>query len=46
VDSVLGELRAAVMHAHRERKPLRLCGSGTKDFYGEICEGAPLDLSG
>jgi len=46
MDSVLGELRAAVMEAHRERKPLRLCGAGSKDFYGESCEGAPLDLSG
>jgi glycolate oxidase FAD binding subunit len=43
---VLGELRAAVMAAHRERKPLRLRGAGTKDFYGERCEGAPLDLTG
>jgi len=43
---VLGELRSAVIDAHRERKPLRLRGAGTKDFYGESCEGAPLDLAG
>ena len=42
----LGELRSAVMQAHRDRRPLRLRGAGTKDFYGESCEGAPLDLAG
>ena len=46
MEGALGELRAAVMAAHRERQPLRLCGAGTKDFYGERCEGAPLDLTG
>jgi len=45
MQEVLGELRAAVMAAHRERKPVRLRGAGTKDFYGESCEGAPLDLT-
>lgn len=46
MDGALGELRAVVMDAHREKRPLRLCGAGTKDFYGEGCEGAPLDLTG
>ncbi|HUL47609.1 MAG TPA: glycolate oxidase subunit GlcE [Steroidobacteraceae bacterium] len=46
METVLGELRAAVMEAHRERKPLCLRGAGTKDFYGESREGAPLDLAG
>jgi len=46
MQGALGELRAAVMAAHRESKPLRLCAAGTKDFYGESCEGAPLDLTG
>jgi|SRR5581483_9441355 len=31
----LAELRERVIAAHRERHPLRLRGSGTKDFYGE-----------
>lgn len=46
MEGALGQLRTAVMEAHRARRPLRLCGAGTKDFYGESCEGAPLDLSG
>ncbi len=46
MEAALGKLRAAVMEAHRARKPVRLCGAGTKDFYGESCEGAPLDLTG
>jgi glycolate oxidase FAD binding subunit len=40
----LAALRTAVMEAHQRRAPLRLCGSGTKDFYGEGCSGTPLDL--
>ena len=45
MEEALGTLRAIVMDAHRERRPLRLRGAGTKDFYGESCEGAPLDLT-
>jgi len=46
MEAALGELRSAVMEAHREKRPLQLRGAGTKDFYGESCEGAPLDLTG
>jgi glycolate oxidase FAD binding subunit len=45
MEPVLAQLRTAVMEAHRARTPLRLCGAGTKDFYGESCEGTRLDLS-
>jgi hypothetical protein len=45
MEGALAELRTAVMAAHDARAPLRLCGAGTKDFYGEACEGAPLDLT-
>jgi glycolate oxidase FAD binding subunit len=31
----LAQLRERVIAAHRERRPLRLRGSGTKDFYAE-----------
>ncbi len=41
----LAELRTAVMEAHRTRTALRLCGAGTKDFYGESCRGTRLELS-
>jgi glycolate oxidase FAD binding subunit len=34
------------MQAHQARTPLRLCGAGTKDFYGESCQGARFDLRG
>lgn len=45
MEGALAELRTAVMAADRARTPLRLCGAGTKDFYGESREGAPLDLT-
>src|SRR3954447_3724217 len=38
--AVLTELREQVMSAHHERRPLRLRGSGTKDFYGENVQNA------
>ena len=34
-EATLSELRERVKAAHRERRPLRLRGAGTKDFYGE-----------
>jgi glycolate oxidase FAD binding subunit len=40
----LQELRERVVEAHGRRAPLRLRGAGTKDFYGEHCEGQLLDL--
>jgi glycolate oxidase FAD binding subunit len=38
-DATLSDLRERVTAAHRERKPLRLRGGGTKDFYGESIDG-------
>jgi glycolate oxidase FAD binding subunit len=46
MEGALAALRTAVMEAHHARTSLRLCGAGTKDFYGESREGAPLDLTG
>ncbi len=46
MEGALAALRTAVMEAHRARRPLLLCGAGTKDFYGESRAGAPLDLPG
>lgn len=40
----LAALRTAVMEAHQARRPLRLIGAGTKDFYGESHAGTPLEL--
>ncbi len=42
--NVLSELRERVNAAHKESRPLRLRGAGTKDFYGEKLEGELLDL--
>ncbi len=33
--TALGELRERIRTAHEQRRPLRLRGAGTKDFYGE-----------
>jgi glycolate oxidase FAD binding subunit len=38
-------LRARVIEAQAAGDALRLRGAGTKDFYGEQCEGEILDLS-
>jgi glycolate oxidase FAD binding subunit len=37
--TALNDLRERVMAAHNERRPLRLRGAGTKDFYGEDFRG-------
>jgi glycolate oxidase FAD binding subunit len=46
VDDALQQLRHRVMDANAAGTGLRLRGAGTKDFYGEHCEGALLDLRG
>ncbi len=46
MQALLRELRERVRHAHESRTPLRLRGAGTKDFYGERCEGQLLELHG
>ncbi|HYL71145.1 MAG TPA: FAD-binding protein, partial [Candidatus Dormibacteraeota bacterium] len=43
--SVLQELRERIGAAHAGHRPLRLCGAGTKDFYGERLAGEPLPLA-
>jgi glycolate oxidase FAD binding subunit len=44
MEQALAQLRSAVMEAHQARTALRLCGAGTKDFYGESCNGSRLEL--
>ncbi|HEY4881654.1 MAG TPA: glycolate oxidase subunit GlcE [Steroidobacteraceae bacterium] len=46
VDAALQELSRRVVEAHQAKTPLRLRGAGTKDFYGEHCEGTLLDMRG
>jgi len=45
MDTELLKLRERVVVARAERTPLRIHGARTKDFYGESCAGAPLDVS-
>jgi glycolate oxidase FAD binding subunit len=42
-DASLKELRERIVAAHRTRSPLRLRGSGSKDFYGEEFIGEIVD---
>ena len=44
MEPALAALQTQVLEAHQARTHLRLCGSGTKDFYGESCTGSSLDM--
>jgi len=44
MDATLARLSDRIRAAHAARTPLRLCGTGSKDFYGERCVGDVLDL--
>jgi glycolate oxidase FAD binding subunit len=46
MDAALQDLRRRVTDAHDAQAPLRLRGAGTKDFYGERCDGSVLDVRG
>jgi glycolate oxidase FAD binding subunit len=46
VEASLAELRDRIVAAQAQRKPLRLRGAGTKDFYGERLVGDVLDTRG
>jgi glycolate oxidase FAD binding subunit len=45
MDAALAALRERILAAVAARKPLRLRGAGTKDFYGERLEGDVLETS-
>ncbi|MDN0084690.1 glycolate oxidase subunit GlcE [Crenobacter sp. SG2305] len=42
----LDHFRAAIERATRDKTPLQLVGSGSKHWYGEALQGAPLDTRG
>jgi len=42
----LDDIVAAVKSAHDGRRPLRIRGAGSKDFYGGMLAGEVLDVSG
>jgi glycolate oxidase FAD binding subunit len=44
-ETILEELRERVLTAVRTRRPLRLRGAGSKDFYGESLAGEVLELA-
>lgn len=44
MDPVLEKISATVREAAGERRPLRLRGGGSKDFYGQALQGDILDL--
>ena len=46
MDAALAQFRDRIRAARAERKPLRLRGAGTKDFYGEQLAGEVLDIDG
>src|SRR5580658_4618397 len=46
MDSALQGLRERVIEANAAKAPLRLRGAGSKDFYGERCDGTLLDMRG
>jgi len=46
MDAELEKLSEKVREAARSKTGLRLCGGGTKDFYGQALEGEVLDTRG
>lgn len=44
MDTELLKLRERVLVARAQKTPLQLHGARTKDFYGEVIAGEPLDL--
>ena len=45
MDAALAEVAERVRGAHRDRRPLRVRGAGTKDFYGQDFAGDVLDTT-
>jgi glycolate oxidase FAD binding subunit len=46
MDPIIADLTERIRRAASEHKPLRIRGSGSKDFYGHRLEGEVLDVSG
>ena len=40
---IVEQFQEQVRDAARERRPLRICGGGSKDWYGQTVQGDPLD---
>ncbi len=46
MESILGDWSEKIRAAAESKRPLRLRGGGTKDFYGQSLVGEPLDTRG
>jgi len=46
LDTALSTLVARIQAAHANGTPLRICGGGSKDFYGGALQGELLEVSG
>jgi glycolate oxidase FAD binding subunit len=46
MDPIVSELAQRIRQAAAQKRPLRIRGGGTKDFYAFKLEGEPLDVSG
>ena len=46
MDPIVSELTERIRKAAAEKRPLRIRGGGTKDFYAYKLEGEPLDVAG
>ena len=46
MDAVVGEWAGRIRDAQAAKRPLRLRGGGTKDFYGQALDGEVLDTRG
>ena len=46
MDHLVSELSERIRQAAAQKRPLRIRGGGTKDFYAFKLEGEPLDVSG
>jgi len=46
VESALQAIQSLVREAAARKRPLRIRGGGTKDFYGGPLQGEPLDMTG
>ena len=46
MQEIVDQLSRAIKEAATHRRSLRIRGGGTKDFYGGIPKGSPLDITG